>query len=177
MAMLLHFKPLPRVMTMPNNLLASLFLLGALMTATPAWSQIYRCVDADGHVTYSNVAASKNCKRMQLEPMSTTPAPARSTGRTPGAAANPTPVDFPKVSGDAQKARDNDRRTILEQELAAEQKSLEQAKQELAEQEAVRFGNEKNYQRVLDRLQPYKDKVAQHERNIEAINKELSKLK
>lgn len=177
MAMLLHFKPLLRVMTMPNNLLASLFLLGALMTATPAWSQIFRCVDDEGHVTYSNVAASKNCKRMQLEPANSAAAPAKTTGRTPGAAANPTPVDFPKVSGDAQKARDNDRRAILTQELANEQKALEQAKKELAEQEAVRLGDERNYQKLLDRLQPYKDKVALHERNIQAINKELANLK
>ena len=176
--MLLHFKPLLRVMTMPNNLLASLFLLGALMTATPAWSQIFRCVDDDGKVTYSNVGGHKGCKRMQLEaPNSVAPPPARATGRTPGAAANPTPVDFPKVSGDAQKARDNDRRAILEQELAAEQKALEQSKKDLADQEAVRQGDEKNYQKVLDRLQPYKDRVAQHERNIQAIQKELANLR
>jgi len=30
---------------------------------------------------------------------------------------------------------------------------------------------------VLERLQPYKDRVAQHERNIAAINKELGGLK
>ena len=164
---------------MPKKLLACGLLLGMAAVTTPAWSQIFRCVDGDGKITYSNVGAHKGCKRMQLDTPNTVASspPARTTGRTPGAAANPTPVDFPKVSGDAQKSRDNDRRTILEQELGAEQKSLEQAKKELSEQEAIRQGNEKNYQRVLDRLQPYKDKVAQHERNIEAITKELSKLK
>lgn len=163
---------------MPKSLVAYLFLLGMVSAATPAWSDIYRCVGAEGHVTYSNVASSKGCQKMQLEPASSMPAPvARPVSRTPGAAANPTPVDFPKVSGDAQKARDNDRRTILGQELANEQKALELAKKELADQEAIRTGDEKNYQKVLDRLQPYKDRVAQHERNIQAINKELSNLK
>ncbi len=163
---------------MPKKLLGCALLLGVVSLSTPAWSQIYRCVDADGKVTYSNVGNNKGCKRMQLDAPNTVSAPpARTTGRTPGAAANPTPVDFPKVSGDAQKARDNDRRAILEQELATEQKSLEQARKELAEQEAVRLGDEKNYQKVLDRLQPYKDRVAQHERNIQAINRELSNLK
>jgi hypothetical protein len=42
------------------------------------------------------------------------------------------------VQEDTQKARDGDRRHILEQELAGEQRSLEQAKKELAEQEALR---------------------------------------
>lgn len=168
-------------MTMPKTLLASVLLLGMVAVATPAWSQIFRCVDGEGKVTYSNVGGNKGCKRMQLDAPNTVSAPpaspARTTGRTPGAAANPTPVDFPRVSGDAQKARDNDRRTILAQELATEQKFLEQAKKELAEQEAVRLGDEKNYQKVLDRLQPYKDQVAQHERNIQAINREMSSLK
>lgn len=166
-----------RDMTMPKKLLGCALLLGAVSLATPAWSQIYRCVDADGKVTYSNVGNNKGCKRMQLDAPNSMAAPARTTGRTPGAAANPTPVDFPRVTGEAQKARDNDRRAILEQELASEQKALEQAKKELAEQEAVRHGDEKNYQKVLDRLQPYKDRVAQHERNIQAINRELANLK
>lgn len=165
-------------MTMPKILPVCVVLLGMASVATPAWSEIFRCVDSDGKVTYSNVGGNKGCKRMQLEaPNSVAPPPARATGRTPGAAANPTPVDFPKVSGDAQKARDNDRRAILEQELAAEQKALEQSKKDLADQEAVRQGDEKNYQKVLDRLQPYKDRVAQHERNIQAINRELANLK
>ena len=42
-----------------------------------------------------------------------------------GAAANPTPAGFPKVQEDAQKARDTDRKRILEQELAGEQRSLD----------------------------------------------------
>jgi DNA polymerase III delta prime subunit len=81
------------------------------------------------------------------------------------------------VQDDTQKARDNDRKRILEQELAGEQRSLEQAKKELAEQEAVRLGDERNYQKMLDRLQPYKDRVGQHERNIQAIQKELGALR
>ena len=76
-----------------------------------------------------------------------------------------------------EKARDTDRRRILETELAAEQQSLLLAKKELAAQEAVRSGDERNYQRVLDRLEPFKNKVALHERNIEAIQRELDKLR
>ena len=55
--------------------------------------------------------------------------------------------------------------------------NLEQAKKELAEQEAIRNGDERNFQKVLDRVQPYKDRVAQHERNIQQIQRELSNLR
>ena len=153
-----------------------LCVIGGLfwLAAAPAHADIYKCIDPDGRVTYSNVA-DKRCKRIQLEPLSvsssTSSAAPRAVARTP------TPSSFPKVEEDAQKARDNDRRRILENELASEQQNLEQAKKDLAAQEAVREGNERNYQRVLDRLQPYKDKVALYERNIEAIESEIRRLR
>jgi hypothetical protein len=84
---------------------------------------------------------------------------------------------FPKVDGETQKKRDDERRRILETELANEQQQLEEARQKLAEQEAVRTGDERNYQRFLDRVQPFRDTVANHERNIEAIRREISNLK
>jgi hypothetical protein len=136
-----------------------------------AQADIYKCADADGHVTYSNVA-TKNCRKLNLDPVNTAAPPA---GKA--AVRTPTPSTFPKVDDNTQKARDTDRRRILEGELSAEQKNLEQAKKELAEQEAVRTGDEKNYQRVLDRLQPFKDRVALHERNLEAIRKEIANLR
>jgi hypothetical protein len=77
------------------------------------------------------------------------------------------------VQEDTQKARDGDRRHILEQELSGEQRSLDQARKDLAEQEAVRPGAADS----RDRVAPYKDRVAQHERNIQAIQKELANLR
>lgn len=150
---------------------ATLFAMAA--TAVQA-DVMYQCVDENGHKTFSNVKLSDKgvrCTAMNLGPSTAVPAP-----KAPAAKA-PSPANFPKVGEGAQKERDNDRRRILESELAAEQKNLEQAKKDLAEQEAVRSGDERNYQRVLDRLEPFKNKVALHERNIEAIEKELAKLR
>ncbi len=138
-----------------------------------AASTIYKCTDAGGGTLISNSRVNNSCKAVVSGPETSLPAP---KGK-PGATANPSPAGFPKVAEDTQKARDTDRRRILEQELAGEQKNLEQAQKELAEQEATRGGDERNYQRVLDRVQPYKDRVAQHERNIEAIKKELANLR
>ena len=41
----------------------------------------------------------------------------------------------------------------------------------------MRTGGERNYQRYLDRVQPFRDAVANHERNIEAIRRELNTLR
>ena len=154
-----------------------LLLVALLVLAPAAQAQtIYKCTDANGGTLISNNKMDKNCRAIVSGPDSALPAPKRPAA-VGGAAANPSPAGFPRVQEDAQKARDNDRKRILEQELASEQRSLEQAKKELAEQEAVRMGDERNYQRVLDRLQPYKDRVGQHERNIQAIQKELGALR
>ncbi|MBV5323494.1 DUF4124 domain-containing protein [bacterium] len=148
---------------------ASLFL-----SASPVHADImYQCVDESGHKSFSNIKSSakgSKCISMDLG----------GSAGTPAASAQPrtaTPASFPKVDPNSQKARDGDRRRILESELDNEQKNLELSKKELAEQEAIRNGDEKNYQRVLDRLQPFKDKVALHERNIEAIQKEIFNLR
>lgn len=148
----------------------ALLLLSGIPVAGAA--TIYKCTGADGGTIISNNRIDKSCKAVVTGPETAMPAP-----KGKSAASNPSPASFPKVAEDAQKARDSDRKRILEQELAAEQKNLEQAKKDLVDQEAVRSGNEQNYQKVLERLQPYKDRVAQHERNIAAINKELGGLK
>lgn len=144
---------------------AFVLLLAAL--AMPAAAQtIYKCIDANGGTLISNARVDKNCKAVVSSPETTLPAP---RARQAGAVANPTPSTFPRVQEDTQRARDGDRRYILEQELAGEQRSLEQARKDLAEQEALRGSPE--------RLAPYRDRVGQHERNIQAIQKELGNLK
>ena len=139
---------------------------------------MYQCVDDSGHKSFSNIKSSiKGAKCTAMDLGEAAPPPAK-----PSAAKAPTPASFPKVDDGAQKARDSDRRRILEGELAAEQKNLEDAKKALAEQEALILPEERiqgggvNGAKADERRQPYKDKVALHQRNIEAIQKEISRL-
>ncbi|MFZ2628299.1 MAG: hypothetical protein WAX67_05395 [Rugosibacter sp.] len=76
----------------------------------------------------------------------------------------PTPADFPRVAGNEQKSRDNDRRAILEKELSTEQAHLAQARK-LADTAS------------LQKTQAQRDTVALHERNIQALQKELGNLR
>ena len=41
----------------------------------------------------------------------------------------------------------------------------------------MRLGSEKNYQRVLERLEPYQKKVRLHEDNIANLKREISKAR
>ena len=163
-----------------NSLRAYFPIALSLLIASPVRADVmYQCVDESGHKSFSNIKTSDKgakCTAMDLGPSEAPPA-AKATAKTP------TPATFPKVDDNAQKARDNDRQRILEGELATEQASLEQAKKDLAEQEASAQPNERlkggaiNGAKVEERLQPFKDKVALHERNIEAIQKEIAKLR
>lgn len=152
----------------------SLILLSCLcgpLGAGQVMAEVYKCVDAEGHVTYTNdKVQARGCKTLATDvPVSAAPA---APGKPPAASS----AGFPKVSADQQKARDGDRRRILESELQTEQAGLEKARKALSEAESIRLGDERNYQKYLDRVQPFRDEVALHERNIEALRKELSNL-
>jgi hypothetical protein len=160
-----------------------LFFLAVLLATLPVRADVmYQCVDDSGHKSFSNIKSSAKgakCTAMDLGTPATVPTPKAATKA-------PTPSDFPRVDGNTQKSRDTDRRRILEGELASEQRNLDEAKRTLAEQEAIILPNERmqfkggggiSGGKVEERIAPYRDKVALHERNIEAIQKEISKLR
>ncbi len=155
-------------------------LLLAPFLSLPAEAQVFKCTDATGSVLYTNNRnEGRGCTPLKTDlPVSSVPAPpkrqpALSGGGTPAGSSN----GFPRVTPDAQKSRDDTRRQILASELATEEKALAEAQAALTEQESIRLGNEKNYQKALDRMQPFKDKVELHQRNIEALRKEMQSIK
>lgn len=141
-----------------------------------AQAEIYKAVDADGHVTYSSTPI-KGGKKIILEPLPTMVPPARMRSAT-------SPEGFPRVDGATQKGRDDTRRKILQDELSTEEKLLEEARQSLKEgedtPEVYRGKDGKTYRNVAkyeEKIQSLKDQVELHRKNIEALKTELSKLK
>jgi len=147
--------------------------LALTLLQSVGWAETCKYLDSEGRVIYSNTPKNPPKGATKVKCFED-PAPkqAADTARSPGTKAKP-----PQVREDPRKAADAERRRILEQEVADETRQLAQAKEQLAAQEAARDGNERNYQRVLERLQPYRDAVATHERNIEAIMREIANLK
>lgn len=135
---------------------------------------IWSCRDKEGRTHVTNLkedTVGKTCKVVQQSRVQVVPAVTPSA--KPGAKS---PTTFPREDANARAAAKARQRDILERELAQEQKLLEQARKDLAAQEEVRYGDERNYARVLERLQPYKDNVERHEKNIESLQRELSNL-
>jgi len=151
----------------------ALTLLLLVLPVFWAHADIWECVDESGNKRFTNIQSeAKGCKLLNVAPVNTLPSGAKPKGKTADV-----PKNFPKVDSETQKRRDNDRRRILEQELANEQKLLDQARKALSEQEAMRLGSERNYQRVLERLEPYKKQVRLHEDNVANLKRELAGTK
>jgi hypothetical protein len=147
-----------------------LALLAAPLVVSLAWGQTCKYVDSEGRVIYSNIPVRNARKVTCFEPVKPPPS---AQSAPPAAGATPRPT----VDSTTQRQRDDERRGILESELAAEQQRLDEARRALAEQEAIRSGDERNYQRVLERIKPYQEAVAQHEKNIASLRRELANLR
>jgi hypothetical protein len=156
----------------------TVFLAIALLQPA-AWAATCKYLDSEGRVIYSNTPNNppKGATKVKCfddpAPKGASPGSKNSDAKPANTEAKAKP---PRVSEDTQKTRDDERRRILEQELTDETSQLAQAKEQLAAQEAIRNGNERNYQRFLERVQPYRDAVATHERNLEALKREIANL-
>ena len=152
--------------------LSALMLAAAVAagTARAQVSEIYKCTDANGRPSYTNDKRETTGKKCELVSREVNVVPAQK------ARAGARPAEFPRESATERASARERQREILEKELSSEQAALSKARQDLASQDAVRSGDERNYARVEERLRPFKDTIETHEKNIEALRRELNNL-
>ena len=146
-------------------------------------AEMYKQIDEKGRVTYSNVPI-KGAKKVDLQPISVVP------GGVPGA------NESAPANASGQPVEDQDKgnasqRQALEESLANEEKLLAQAKQNLKEGEETPevfkttiIGKDGKPQvvtrravaRYEEKVKSLQDEIALHEKNIEALKKELANL-
>jgi hypothetical protein len=133
-------------------------------------TEIYKCVEPNGRPLYTSDKRETTGKKCELVSREVNVAPA------PKAQAGKPTTAFPKETA-SQRASARDRqREILQKELLTEEGLLAKARQDLAEQESVRTGDERNFSKALERLQPFRDSVETHQKNIESLRRELANL-
>ncbi len=149
-----------------------ILLVYCLVSMAYAHAEIYKHIDENGHITYSNTSI-KGGEKLLISPPSST-----STSKQTRIS-----VDFPRVSTDTQKKRDFKRRQILENELAIETKLLADTQKTLSKIRNYPAFSETNisqsqYETIeyKKRIQIIKDKILAHERNVKALKKELAHL-
>lgn len=162
----------------------SLLALSAAVLCQSAYAEIYKRVDEDGHVTYSN-SKMKGAVRLELDPDANTISNDR-----PKPSANKktaTPDSFPKVDKQTQNKRDDKRKEILQSELESEKAALADAKKAYAEGESnpevyqkknangttSTFRNVPKFEEKMRNLQA---DVDSHQKNIELLQKEIDAL-
>ena len=139
-----------------------------LVLAVPAAAEICKYVDRDGNMHYTNVAPEKGWKKLSCGVGGST-APGEKAARAAS------PASFPKVDTGTQKGRDDLRRKVLTEELATEEKLLAEARVAYADGAPPALPEEKEIpQKYADRLTKLRQAVALHQKNIEALKKELA---
>ena len=136
--------------------------LGA--AAAAAWGQtteIFKCVDGTGRPLYTSDKRDTQGKKCALVSREINVVPSQKL--KPSANASRELGRFPRETPAQAASAKGRQREILQQELATEQAALAKARQDLALGSA--------------RPEPIKDNIETHQKNIEALLRELSNLR
>jgi hypothetical protein len=122
---------------------------------------MYRCLTQSAAYSYFNVPGAA-----VADPQDATP---RKNGSTPS------PAGFPKIDSATQKGRDDVRRKVLGDELATEEKLLVEARAAYADGAPAALPEERvNVEKYRERIARLRQAVNVHEKNVEALKKELA---
>ena len=148
-----------------RKLLLVLALGSLALPAAAQTTEIFKCRDARGQWTYTNDRRQAEKEKCEQVTTQVNVAPPQKGAR---------PSNFPRESSAERAAGKGRQLEILQRELASEQAALTKAQQALAEQESIRSGDERNYARVEERLKPFQEAVDSHQKNIEALRREIA---
>lgn len=138
--------------------------------ASASHAEIYKFVDDNGFVTYTNMPRPGLKPELVIPDATKTPSKAIDTvspAKRKTSTRSSTPAYFPRVDTSTQRKRDDMRRQLLEEEMSSEQRNLAAAKSSFA-QDSRQPGAD---------LKKLMDAVRLHEKNIEMLNKELSHIR
>lgn len=139
------------------------------------YAQIWRCEGAHGVAEYTNAPAEpreRNCRQITSAPITTIPAPAlpRSAAPRDGRSTTVSPPGYPRIDVASQKARDSDRRRILDDELRSEGARQSELRGEYERAERAE-------PRSPERLRTLKEALARSGANVDALRRELAAIK
>ena len=159
-------------------IIAARIALAIAVPGIPAASAtICKYVDAEGATHYTNIAPDKGWKKISCDVADDASPRPRATAPTGGAKA-PTPTGFPRVEPDTQKNRDELRRKVLSDELASEEKLLNDARGAYGGGAPPPLPDEQSdAEKYRQRIAKLRQAVQLHERNVEALRKEIAALR
>jgi hypothetical protein len=148
----------------------------AAASAALAQGTVYRC--PGNPVLYTDQLSAKEAQDKGCRTIEGAPITVMQSVK-PRPAANPASAvrgEDSKVSATDQRARDSDARRILETEMRREEEKLAALKKDYNNGEPERQGDERNYQKYLDRVAEMKASIQRKESDIASIKREIDKL-
>jgi hypothetical protein len=114
-------------------------------------------------------------------PAAAAPAPARKNAPAAGTAASTaraaTPTHFPRVDQTTQRERDDVRKRVLTEELATESRMMAESDLLLKQGSTPLPGETVTSPKYIDRVAKLRQAVDNHAKNIQALNKELERVR
>ena len=163
---------------MLNRLLAPLLVLASL--GAQAQGTVYRCPGPP--VLYTDALSAKEAHDKGCRTIEGTPITVVQTAkpRAPSGAAAPAGNGArgadSRIDAGQQRVRDDERRRVLQTELRTAEERLAAAQKEFNNGQGERRGDERNYQKYLDRMAELKDSIARYEADVQALKREIAKL-
>jgi len=161
---------------MLNRLTALLLLVASL--GAQAQGTVYRCPGPP--ILYTDTLSAKEAKEKGCRTIEGTPITIVQTVKPRPAASGPGAEASrgaeSRVDSGQQKMRDDERRRVLQDELRQAEDRLAGAQKEYNNGQGERRGDERNYQKYLDRMAELKDSIARYEADIQALKREIAKL-
>lgn len=102
------------------------------------------------------------------------PAPRKIIG---GSSKTPTPANFPRVDNNTQRERDDVRKRVLTEELATEARLLSESENSMKSGASPLPDETLTSPKYIDRMAKLRQVVDNHNKNIQALNKELDRLR
>lgn len=146
-------------------------------------TELYVCTDDNGVRTYQNSDSGQGCVLLNLNPITVVPA-AKDRRQTVKKAEDFEPRQNERLEPDSRRTQavqpafsaSDDRAKILQEELRVEEGKLASLKDEFKKGQPDRNGDEKNYQKYLDRTARLEQDIRSTQENVDILKREISKL-
>lgn len=137
--------------------------LGTILPIHSLQAAIYKHVDKDGKVTYSNVPSS-NAKQLDLPPIVVMPPSTHSSGAEE------------RILQRRESMKFEEQRNQLANRISEEEKRLNEVREEYKDGVPDRLGGERNYQRYIDRVERLRLDIQEREKNLGVLRAEMQSL-
>ncbi|HLP80373.1 MAG TPA: DUF4124 domain-containing protein [Nitrosomonas sp.] len=140
----------------------SLLLVVLIFFSVQLQAEVYKQIDANGNITYTNVP-SGNGKKLDLPAIVVVPSTKSEE------------IDD-RIIKRRESFKIDDLREELYRKISDEENRLNEVKNEYKNGEPDRLGSERNYQRYLNRVERLREEINVRERNLNLLREEARKI-